>query len=197
MPFVTGSYSNTGGAAGAVNPFQTIQREQVGVKLTITPQINEGDAILLKISQEISSISEAATGAADLITNERKIDTTVIVEDGAILVLGGLIEDSLRESTQKVPILGSIPLLGALFRNRSVDKVKTNLLVFIRAKILRDGTAASIATNAKYIYARDLLSQDGTNVRQMIGEDRPSIPPLESFEKQAEAIDASDGDAGE
>ena len=197
VPFVTGSFTNTGTAGGAVNPFQTIQREQVGVKLTITPQINEGDAILLKISQEISSISEAATGAADLITNERKIDTTVIVEDGAILVLGGLIEDTLRESTQKVPILGSIPILGALFRSRSVDKVKTNLMVFIRAKILRDGTAASIATNAKYNYARNLLSQDGTKVRQMFGEDRPSIPPLESFEKQAEAIDSTDDDAGE
>jgi len=197
VPFVTGSFTNTGTAGGAVNPFQTIQREQVGVKLTITPQINEGDAILLKISQEISSISEVATGASDLITNERTIETTVIVEDGAILVLGGLIEDSLRESTQKVPILGSIPLLGALFRNRSVDKVKTNLMVFIRPKILRDGTAASIATNAKYNYARKLLMQEGTNVRQMIGEDRPSIPPLETFEEQAEAIDAPDDDAGE
>jgi len=197
VPFVTGSFTNTGTAGGAVNPFQTIQREQIGVKLTITPQINEGNAILLKISQEISSISEAATGAADLITNERTIETTVIVEDGAILVLGGLIEDSLRESTQKVPILGSIPLLGALFRNRSVDKVKTNLMVFIRPKILRDGTAASIATNAKYNYARNLLSQGGTNVRQMIGEDRPSIPPLETYEEQAEAIDAPDDDAGE
>ncbi len=197
VPFVTGSFTSTGTAGGAVNPFQTIQREQIGVKLTITPQINEGNAILLKISQEISSISEAATGAADLITNERKIDTTVIVEDGASLVLGGLIEDSLRESTQKVPILGSIPIIGALFRNRSVDKVKTNLMVFIRPKILRDGTAASIATNAKYNYARNLLSQDGTKVRQMFGEDRPSIPPLESFEKQAEAIDSTDDDAGE
>jgi general secretion pathway protein D len=195
VPFVTGSFTNTGTAGGAVNPFQTIQREQVGVKLTITPQINEGDAILLKIAQEISSISEAATGAADLITNERTIDTTVIVEDGGILVLGGLIEDVLRESTQKVPILGSIPVLGVLFRNRSVDKVKTNLMVFIRPTILRDGTQAAIATNAKYNYARDLLSQDGTNIPQMIGEDRPSIPPLESYEEEANAIKSVDDSA--
>jgi general secretion pathway protein D len=197
VPFVTGSFTNTGAVGGAVNPFQTIQREQVGVKLTITPQINEGNAILLKISQEISSIAESATGAADLITNERTIDTTVIVEDGGILVLGGLIEDVLRESTQKVPILGSIPLLGALFRTRSVDKVKTNLLVFIRPKILRDGTEATIATHAKYNYARELLSQDGPNVPQMFGEDRPSIPPLETFKKQAEAIDSADDDSGD
>ena len=196
VPFVTGSFTNTGTAGGAVNPFQTIQREQVGVKLTITPQINEGDAILLKISQEISSIAESATGAADLITNQRTIDTTVIVEDGAILVLGGLIEDALRESTQKVPILGSIPLLGALFRNRSVDKVKTNLMIFIRPKILRDGAAATIATNAKYNFTRELLSRDGTKVRQMFGEDRPSIPPLETYEEQAEKIDSAD-DSGD
>jgi len=197
VPFVTGSFTNTGTAGGAVNPFQTIQREQVGVKLTITPQINEGNAILLKISQEISSISEAATGAADLITNERTIETTVIVEDGAILVLGGLIEDNLRESTQQVPILGSIPVLGALFRHRSVEKVKTNLMVFIRPTILRDGTQAAIATHAKYNYVRDVqLSGGGSNVRQMRNAERPVIPPLESYEEAANAIKSAD-DSGE
>ncbi|MFB3124186.1 MAG: type II secretion system secretin GspD [Woeseiaceae bacterium] len=197
VPFVTGSFTNTGTAGGAVNPFQTIQREQVGVKLTITPQINEGNAILLKISQEISSISEAATGAADLITNERTIETTVIVEDGAILVLGGLIEDVLRESTQQVPILGSIPVLGALFRHRSVEKVKTNLMIFIRPTILRDGTQAAIATHAKYNYVRDVqLSGGGSNVRQMRNAERPVIPPLESYEEAANAIKSAD-DSGE
>lgn len=197
VPFVTGSFTNTGTAGGAVNPFQTIQREQVGVKLTITPQINEGNAILLKISQEISSISETATGAADLITNERTIDTTVIVEDGAILVLGGLIEDVLRESTQQVPILGSIPVLGALFRHRSVEKVKTNLMIFIRPTILRDGTQAAIATHAKYNYVRDVqLSGGGSNVQQMRNAERPVIPPLESYEEAANAIKSAD-DSGE
>jgi general secretion pathway protein D len=193
VPFVTGSFTNTGTAGGAVNPFQTIQREQVGVKLTLTPQINEGDAILLKISQEISSISESASGAADLITNERTIDTTVIVEDGGILVLGGLIEDTLIESTQKVPILGSIPILGILFRNRSVDKVKTNLMVFIRPKILRDGTQAALATNTKYNYVRDVQLSRGKNVPQMIGVDRPIIPPLESYDEESQTSDPDDG----
>jgi len=196
VPFVTGSFTNTGTAGGAVNPFQTIQREQVGVKLTITPQINEGDAILLKIAQEISSISEAATGAADLITNERTIDTTVIVEDGSILVLGGLIEDNLRESTQKVPILGSIPVLGALFRHRSVEKVKTNLMIFIRPTILRDGTQAAIATNAKYNYVRGVqMSGGSSNVRQMRNAERPVIPPLESYEEAANEIKPADDSA--
>jgi general secretion pathway protein D len=180
VPFVTGSYSNTGNAGGAVNPFQTIQREQLGVKLAITPQINEGDSMLLNISQEISSIAQSAEGAVDLITNQRTIETTVIVDDGEILVLGGLIEDVLRESDQRVPILGSIPVLGALFRTRSTDKVKTNLLVFIRPKILRDAEQASIETNAKYNYIREVLSgKQGTDVQLMRGEERFSLPPFE------------------
>ena len=182
VPFVTGSFSNTGGGnGGGVNPFQTIQREQIGVKLTITPQINEGSAVLLKISQEISSLSESATaGAADLITNERIIETTVIVEDGGILVLGGLIEDTLRENTQRVPILGSIPVVGALFRNRSVQKVKTNLMVFIRPKILRDASQTAIETDSKYNYIRNM--QQGGPVPQMRGIERPVIPELEKFD---------------
>ncbi len=138
VPFVTGSYSNSGGSTvGGVNPFQTINREQIGVQLTITPQINDGDSMLLHISQEISNIAQSAAGAVDLITNQRIIETTVIVDDGQILVLGGLLEDVLRESDQRVPILGSIPGIGALFRSRKTDKVKTNLLVFIRTTILR------------------------------------------------------------
>jgi len=190
VPFVTGSFSNTGGGTGgSVNPFQTIQREKVGVKLTLTPQINEGDAILLKISQEVSSISEsAAASAADLITNERTIDTTVIVEDGGILVIGGLIEDSLRENTQAVPILGKIPLFGALFRNRSVNKVKTNLMVFIRPKILRDESQTAFETNAKYNYIREIQQgRQGNKIRQMRDVERPIIPPLESFETEPPA----------
>ncbi len=192
VPFVTGSFSSTGGTTGGVNPFQTINREQVGTKLTITPQINEGDAILLKIAQEISSISESATaGAADLITNERTIETTVIIEDGGILVLGGLIEDTLRENTQQVPVLGRIPLLGALFRSRSVQKVKTNLMVFIRPKILRDASHAAIETGAKYNYIRSI--QDGGRVPQLRGVERPVIPPIDSFEN----IEADPGLADE
>lgn len=196
VPFLTGSFTNTGtGSGGSVNPFQTIQREQIGVKLTITPQINEGSAVLLKISQEISSLSETATaGAADLVTNERIIETTVIVEDGGILVLGGLIEDSLRENTQRVPVLGRLPVLGALFRNRSVTKVKTNLMVFIRPKILRDSTQTAIETDAKYNYIRSIQSGGG-NVPQMRGVDRPVIPPLESYDRPVPVDESSDNDS--
>lgn len=181
VPFVTGSFSNTGGTVGSVNPFQTIQREQVGVKLTITPQINEGgDALLLKISQEISNIASSAAGAVDLITNERIIETTVIVEDGEILVLGGLLEDTLRESEQRVPILGSIPILGALFRTQKSDVVKTNLMVFIRPKILRDTAQTRFETNTKYNQISEAL--EGNSPRLMPGAGRPSLPPIENYQ---------------
>jgi general secretion pathway protein D len=156
VPFLSGSYSSTGNVGGSVNPFQTIQREQIGVKLAITPQINEGDSLLMTISQEISNIAESAA-AVDLITNQRIIETTVIVDDGEILVLGGLLEDVLRESEQRVPVLGSIPILGNLFRSRKTDKIKTNLLVFIRPTILRDAEQAAIETNAKYNQIREIM----------------------------------------
>jgi general secretion pathway protein D len=180
VPFVTGSFSNTGGTVGAVNPFQTIQREQVGVKLVITPQINEGgDSLLLKISQEISNIASSAA-AVDLITNERIIETTVIVEDGQILVLGGLLEDVLRESNQRVPILGSIPLLGALFRTQKIDAVKTNLMVFIRPKILRDSVQAAFETDSKYNAIR-YATQESGSFGILQPDARPSLPPIETY----------------
>lgn len=186
VPFVTGSFSNTGTTGGAVNPFQTIQREQVGVKLTITPQINEGSSLLLKISQEISSIASSSAGAVDLITNERTIETTVIVDDGEILVLGGLLEDTLRESEQRVPILGRLPVLGALFRTRTTDLVKTNLMVFIRTRILRDASQTSFETNAKYNVIRD--AQQGGRINLMPGTTRPVLPPIDTYQRGPAAV---------
>jgi general secretion pathway protein D len=180
VPFVTGSYTNTGSAGGAVNPFQTIQREQIGVKLTITPQINEGDSLLLKISQEISNIAQSAQGAVDLITNQRIIETTVIVDDGQILVLGGLLEDVLRESEQKVPFLGSIPGIGALFRSRKTDMIKTNLLVFIRPTILRDASKVTIETNSKYNYIREVLRENSEGGIQLMRDETSfTLPPFQ------------------
>jgi general secretion pathway protein D len=184
VPFVTGQYTNQGvaGPGGQVNPFQTINREEVGNILKITPQINEGDSVLLKISQEASNIAPSAQVAVDLITNKRTITTQVMVEDGGIIVLGGLISDELRESRSQVPFLGSIPLLGELFKTRSVDKVKTNLMVFIRPRILRDGVDAAIETNAKYNYIRNQqLERNDGRVPLMPNERQPTLPALESI----------------
>ncbi len=183
VPFVTGSFTNTGGGTtGSVNPFQTIQRQQIGVKLAITPQINDGNSLQLAISQEISNIAQSAGGAVDLITNQRIVETTVIVEDGEILVLGGLIEDQLRESDQRVPLLGRIPLLGNLFRARQTEKVKTNLMIFIRAKILRDESQTALETNSKYNMIRDIIeSQRGKNVQLMPGAERTTLPSIEEL----------------
>lgn len=193
VPFVTGSFTNAGQTAGAVNPFQTIQREQIGVKLTITPQINEGNALLLKISQEISSIAQSAAGAVDLITNERIIETTVIVDDGQILVLGGLLEDTLRESEQRVPVLGRIPILGGLFRSRKTDLVKTNLLVFIRPTILRDASQTTEETNRKYNYIRDLLQKKGAGGINLMDDDEVfELPPFEEANRPRESGAADD-----
>ena len=180
VPFVTGSYSNTGSAGGAVNPFQTVQRESIGVQLKITPQINEGDSMLLEISQEISSIAQSAANAVDLITNQRIVETTVIVDDGDILVLGGLIEDALRESEQQVPFLGSIPVLGGLFRSQKTEKIKTNLMIFIRPTILRDSATTSFETNAKYNMIREIQQggQDGS-IQLMPGRNRPMLPQID------------------
>lgn len=190
VPFVTGSFTNTGGQGGAVNPFQSIQREQVGTKLTVTPQINEGDSLLLTLSQEVSSLGAPVAGASDLITNERTIETTVIVGDGEIIVLGGLIEDTVLESDQRVPLLGSIPLLGNLFRARSTTLGKSNLLVFIRPRIIKDASDAMFETNSKYNYIRDLQQEMSGGISRspalMPGADRPILPPVDEYRDTAE-----------
>jgi general secretion pathway protein D len=184
IPFITGQFTTDTTGGGVNNPFQTIQREEVGNILKITPQINEGDSVMLKISQEASSVAASSqqVSSNDLITNKRVITTKVLVEDGGIIVLGGLISDEVRESTQQVPFLGSIPFLGELFKTRSIDKVKTNLMVFIRPRILRDGVDATIETNAKYNYIRDQqLSYKKGKVPLMPGERQPTLPPLETL----------------
>ncbi|MDH5176382.1 MAG: type II secretion system secretin GspD [Gammaproteobacteria bacterium] len=186
VPFITGSYTNQGvsGPGGQVNPFTTVQRQEVGNILKITPQINEGSSVLLKISQEASSIAASSqqVSETDLITNKRTITTNVMVEDGGIIVLGGLISDEVRESKSQVPFLGSIPILGELFKTRSVNKVKTNLMVFIRPRILRDGIDSAIESNAKYNYIRGQQAErNNGRVPLMPGERQPMLPPLEQL----------------
>lgn len=154
VPFVTGSYTSTGtGSTTPSNPFQTINREDVGITLKVTPQINEGDAIKMEIEQTVSSLAPSEVSAGS-ITNNRSIKTTVLAADGQTVVLGGLIKDDVNESVQRVPLLGDIPLLGALFRYKSNQLEKSNLMVFIRPTILRDAAVTTQLTSGKYEFMR-------------------------------------------
>ncbi len=181
VPFLTGSFTNTGsGTPGAVNPFQTIERRDVGLTLKITPQINEGDTVQLKIEQETSSIAAGGTGAnaaQDLITNKRTISTAVLVESGATLVLGGLIDDQVTENETKIPLLGDIPILGNLFKSQTVSNDKQNLMVFIRPVILRSNAQADYYTRRKYDFIRNkqLENIDDTTL-MMRKKDKALLP---------------------
>jgi len=171
VPFVTGQYASTGGTSG-VNPFQTIQRQDVGLTLRVTPQINEGNAVQLKIEQEVSSLNKtASSGTSDIVTNKRVIKTTVMVDDGKTIVLGGLLDETLDQVHQKVPILGDLPIIGALFRSTQTVKVKRNLMIFLKPSIVRDAATQSQLTSEKYNFLRaqqlwakergvDLMSSD-------------------------------------
>lgn len=177
VPFISGQFSGTGSVPGQVNPFQTINREDVGLRLRITPTINEGDAVQLTIEQEVSSLSAAPTGAVDLVTNKREIRTRVIVEDGDIIVLGGLMDETLQESQERVPILGSIPILGHAFRYQRSQSVKRTLMVFLRPRIMRDAETANWHTNQRYRRMQDLQrSLQERPVPLMPDLDRPQVP---------------------
>ncbi|MEW8211419.1 MAG: type II secretion system protein GspD, partial [Candidatus Thiodiazotropha taylori] len=175
----TGSYSSTGGTSNSVNPFQTVQREDVGLTLKVKPQINEGNSIQLEIEQEISSINaSASTGTSDIVTNKRTIKTVVMVEDGATIVLGGLIQEDLQQTEEKVPLLGDIPLLGALFRANKTTKVKRNLMVFLRPVVLRDAAVSTQIASDKYNYFRaQQLKMKQEGVSLMDDEETPIMPP--------------------
>ena len=146
VPFVTGSTTSD----STSNPFQTIERQDVGITLKVTPQINSGSSIMLKLEQEVSSLAASSASASDLITNKRSFSTQVMVEDGQMLVIGGLIEDTFRDTEQKVPILGDLPFIGKAFRNTVTEKSKQNLMVFIHPMIMRDVLTADSFTMQKY-----------------------------------------------
>ncbi len=179
VPFRTGSYAAVGNASNPTNPFTTITRENVGITLKVKPQINEGNAIKLDIEQKIDSVAPSNENAADLITNTRSFKTTVLVDDGGTIVLGGLIQDDVQESVQKTPLLGDIPFLGALFRNKSTSKIKKNLLVFIRPSIVRDAAVATRITSSKYNYIR--AEQLNFNQRGLMLIDDTELPLMPEF----------------
>ncbi|MDH5263567.1 MAG: type II secretion system secretin GspD [Betaproteobacteria bacterium] len=156
VPFITGSYTPTSGSA--TNPFQTIERKDIGLTLRVTPQVAEAGAVKLRIFQEVSSVTREAqlVRSADIITNKRSLESTVLVDDGQIVVLGGLIQDDQQAGIDKVPILGDIPWIGSLFKYETRNRKRTNLMVFLRPVVLRDEKSAAALTSDRYEYIRNL-----------------------------------------
>jgi general secretion pathway protein D len=171
VPIITGSTTGSNNA----NPFQSVDRQEVGIKLKVTPQINEGDAVQLSIEQEVSSVSGATS--VDVIINKREIKTSVIVDDGGTIVLGGLIDDAVQESVSKVPLLGDIPILGNLFKSTTTTVSKRNLMVFIRPTIIRDGVTMNEISHKKYQYIRaQQLKRQSQGIPLMPNTEGPSLP---------------------
>jgi len=178
VPFVTGTQLSTANN----NPFQTIERQDVGISLKVKPQINEGNNIKMEIEQEVSDVSATAvTGASDITTNLRSIKTTVLVEDRQTLVLGGLIDDQINDTRDKVPFLGDIPLLGSLFRYRTTNKSKRNLMVFLHPTILRDPDTADVYSQAKYDDVREAQLGLFDDEDGIADAPRPVLPKLHLY----------------
>ena len=184
VPFITGSYTPTSGSS--TNPFQTIERKDIGITLRVTPQISEG-AVKLKIFQEVSSVTrdKSLVQSADIITNKRSIDSTVLVDSGEIVVLGGLIQDDQQASIDKVPFLGDIPYLGALFKYESRNRKRTNLMVFLRPVVLKDGKAAASITADRYEYIRNLQGEVPLPAGGVLPDlGTKQLPPLDAARTQ-------------
>ncbi|WP_372521835.1 type II secretion system secretin GspD [Sulfuricaulis sp.] len=186
VPFVTGSYASATTATGTVNPFQTVERKDVGLTLKIKPQISEGGGIKMQIYEEASSVANAASLVTqDLITNKRSLETTVIVDDGSTIVLGGLIEDNNQQTTQQVPFLGRIPLLGWLFKYQTQDKKKTNLMVFLRPLIVRAPDDSYGFTANRYEHIRATEKSVTKEKSPILERFLPTVPAPDEKQKPA------------
>jgi general secretion pathway protein D len=201
VPFLTGQYTtasttsnNTTGNAIS-NPFQTIERKDVGLVLKVKPQINEGESVRLDIHQEVSSLAPNVSGAVDLVTYKRELTTSVLVKDDSLLVLGGLIDNQAKDNVQKVPGLGDIPLLGNLFRYRTNDRRKSDLMVFLHPKILRDAATEASVSSSKYNYMRteqlQMRQQDWPVTPR---QERPLLPAVHDF-LASPSLDGAPGSA--
>ena len=201
VPFLTGSYTNTAssGQNGQVtNPFQTIERKDVGIVLKVTPHVNEGDAVRMEIHQEVSSLAPPVTGAVDLITDKRELTTSALVSDNALLVLGGLIDNTVSDNNSKVPGLGSIPIIGNLFRYRSNKNEKRDLMIFLRPQILRDAATEASVSSEKYNYMRTeqlRLREDTAPLTPR--SERPLLPETHDFLRDPTLGAATDKPAGQ
>lgn len=173
VPFRTGSFTTDG---NSLNPFTTIERQDVGLTLRVVPRVHEGDVVRLEVAQEVSSLIGAVTGAADLVTNRRSIQTTVLADNGQTIVLGGLIADDRTQSRSQVPVLGDVPVVGELFRSRRESKVKRTLFVFLKPTILRDRAAAAAATEGKYARLRYNEAMLGKDPSLLLEPSRARLP---------------------
>nr|WP_152913501.1 type II secretion system secretin GspD [Vibrio parahaemolyticus] len=192
VPVITGSTAGSNND----NPFQTVDRKEVGIKLKVVPQINEGDSVQLNIEQEVSNVL-GANGAVDVRFAKRQLNTSVMIQDGQMLVLGGLVDERALESESKVPLLGDIPVLGHLFKSTSTQTQKRNLMVFIKPTIIRDGMTADGITQRKYNFIRaeqlykadqglKLMSDDKIPVMPAFGQDRKHPAEIQAFIDQME-----------
>ncbi|MCG0023729.1 type II secretion system secretin GspD [Vibrio parahaemolyticus] len=192
VPVITGSTAGSNND----NPFQTVDRKEVGIKLKVVPQINEGDSVQLNIEQEVSNVL-GANGAVDVRFAKRQLNTSVMIQDGQMLVLGGLVDERALESESKVPLLGDIPVLGHLFKSTSTQTQKRNLMVFIKPTIIRDGMTADGITQRKYNFIRaeqlykadqglKLMSDDKIPVMPAFGQDRNHPAEIQAFIDQME-----------
>ncbi len=200
VPFVTGQFTNTGGAGALTSPFQTIERKDVGITLRIRPQIGENGTIRMQIFQESSSLSaDVAPGTSNAgpTTNKRSIESNVVVDDGQILVLGGLIEDRYIDNRSKVPLLGDIPYLGALFRSESREKRRTNLMVFLRPVVMRDADTANRLSLDRYEQMRGFQKdQQPPNSFLVPINDSPVIPPMRRIDDAGQPLAAPQSSPG-
>ncbi|MDP2556389.1 type II secretion system secretin GspD [Photobacterium damselae subsp. piscicida] len=171
VPVQTGSTSSSNND----NPFTTVERKDVGIQLTVTPQINEGDSVKLDIKQVVSQVADAQ-GAVDIRFDKRELNTAVLVKDGSMIALGGMMQEKALESESKVPILGDIPVLGSLFRSTNNETVKTNLLIFIKPTIIRDGMTADGITQRKYNYIRAQQLYEAEKGMRLLDKDKPVLP---------------------
>ncbi|ACM32126.1 type II secretion system secretin GspD [[Acidovorax] ebreus] len=181
VPFVTGSYANTGGSGGAVNPFTTVERKDVGLMLRVRPQINENGTVKLTMYQEVSKVAESTLSNANgPSTSKRSIESTVLVDDGSVIVIGGLLEDNYALNQDKVPVMGDLPVVGGLFRNEKRTRQKTNLMVFLRPMVIRDSAASDALMVDRYEAIRALQhsTQPAPSTMMSGVSEAPVLPPL-------------------
>jgi len=183
VPFITGSYQ-TASQGSAANPFQTIERKDIGITLKVTPQVSEAGAVKLKIYQEVSSVTrdKSLVQSSDIITNKRSLESTVLIDSGQIVVLGGLIQDNQNATQDKVPLLGDIPWIGALFRYESRNRTRTNLMIFLRPVVLKDEKSAATLTQDRYDYIRG--QQGGVVLPPSLILPKQTFEPMPPLEQQ-------------